>query len=79
MVCGLIDVVKEYVLMGVGVALMYVTDELVRSRPGLHLRVLDAQIERLPIEMAIRKGAHLPEHVEEFRQIVRQHLGEPGA
>jgi DNA-binding transcriptional LysR family regulator len=74
LVCGLIDVVKEYVLLGVGVALLYVTDAIARSTPGLHLRVLDPEIERLPIEMAVRKGAHLPQYVEEFRRIVRQTL-----
>jgi DNA-binding transcriptional LysR family regulator len=76
-VCGLIDVVKEYVLLGVGIALMYVTDSVVQSTPGLHLRQLDTEIERLPIEMAVRKGAHLPEHVEEFRRVIRQCLAEP--
>jgi DNA-binding transcriptional LysR family regulator len=73
-VCGLIDVAKEYVLLGMGVALMYVSEAIVRSTPGLHLRVLDAEIERLPIEMAVRKGAHLPKHVEEFRRVIRQCL-----
>jgi DNA-binding transcriptional LysR family regulator len=79
LVCGLIDVVKEYVLLGLGVALMYVTDAIGRSTPGLHLRTLDAAIERLPIEMAVRKGSHLPEHVEEFRRVVRQCLAGPRA
>ena len=78
LICGLIDVVKEYVLRGIGVALMYVTDEVGRSTPGLHLRPLDPEIERLPIEMAVRKGGHLPEHVEEFRRAVRQCLAVPG-
>jgi DNA-binding transcriptional LysR family regulator len=73
-VCGLIDVAKEYVLRGMGVALMYVTDAIVRSTPSLHLRVLDAEIERLPIEMAVRKGAVLPEYVQEFRRVIRQCL-----
>jgi hypothetical protein len=37
---------------------------------------LDPEVERLPIGMAVRKGAHLPEYVEEFRQLVRQFLSE---
>jgi DNA-binding transcriptional LysR family regulator len=76
-VCGLIDVAKEYVLRGLGVALMYVSEAIVRSAPGLRLRVLDPEIERLPIEMAVRKGAHLPEHVEAFRRVIGQCLAEP--
>jgi hypothetical protein len=28
-------------------------------------------MEKLSIEMAIRKGTHLPEYVEDFRRIVR--------
>jgi DNA-binding transcriptional LysR family regulator len=76
-VCGLIDVAKEYVLRGLGVALMYVSEAIVRSAAGLRLRVLDPETERLPIEMAVRKGAHLPEHVDEFRRVIRQCLAEP--
>jgi DNA-binding transcriptional LysR family regulator len=76
-VCGLIDVAKQYVSLGVGVALLYVTDEVLRTAPGLRLRVLDPEIERLPIEMAVRKGAHLPEHVQELRQVIRRNLAQP--
>jgi DNA-binding transcriptional LysR family regulator len=78
-VCGLIDVAREYVTAGVGVALMYVTDAVARSAPGLHVRVLDAEVERLSVEMAVRKGAHLPEHVAEFRGLVRGWFARPGA
>ena len=73
-VCGLVDVAKRYVMAGVGVALMYLTEEVARSTPGLHVRPLDAEIERLPIELAVRKGTHLPEYVEEFRRIVQECL-----
>ena len=76
MVCGLIDVVTEYVVSGVGVALMYVTDSIRRSTPGLHVRVLDADIELLPIEMAVRKGSHLPDYVQDFRRMVRGFLSD---
>jgi DNA-binding transcriptional LysR family regulator len=73
-VCGLIDVAKRYVTAGVGVALMYVTDEVRRGAPGLRLRPLEQQTEPLPIELAVRKGAALPEYVQEFRRLVRQFL-----
>src|SRR5262249_37083420 len=63
LVCGLVDVVKRHVLAGVGVGLMYVTDEATRTTPGLRVRSLEPDVERLPIEMAVQKGAHLPEWV----------------
>jgi LysR family cyn operon transcriptional activator len=77
LVCGLVDVAKKYVMLGVGVALMYVTTEAGQGTPGLHVRPLDPEIERLPIEMAIRKGTHLPDYVEAFRRIVRQFFAKP--
>jgi DNA-binding transcriptional LysR family regulator len=76
LVCGLVDVVKKYVAMGVGMALMYVTEQLAQSTPGLHVRPLDPEIERLSIEMAVRKGTHLPGYVDEFRRIVRERLAQ---
>lgn len=74
LVCGLIDVAKKYVTLGIGVALMYVTSEVAQCTPGLHVRPLDPEMERLPIEMAVRKGTHRPQYVEAFRRIVRQFL-----
>jgi DNA-binding transcriptional LysR family regulator len=71
LVCGLVDVAKRYVTFGIGIALMYVTEEVSQCTPGLQVRPLDPEMERLPIEMAVRKGTHLPEYVEEFRRIVR--------
>jgi DNA-binding transcriptional LysR family regulator len=74
LVCGMVDVVKRYVTSGIGVALMYVTEEVARCTPGLHVRPLDLGMEPLSIEMAVRKGTHLPGYVEEFRRIVRRCL-----
>jgi DNA-binding transcriptional LysR family regulator len=73
-VCWLVAVAKRYVTAGVGVALLYVTNEVARCTPGLHVRPLDPEIERPPIELAVRKGTHLPEYVEDFRRIVRECL-----
>jgi hypothetical protein len=42
--------------------------------PDLHVRPLDADAEPLAIEMAVRKGAHLPAYLETFRGILRQSL-----
>jgi DNA-binding transcriptional LysR family regulator len=74
LVCGLIDVVKQYVVREVGIALLYVTEEVARNTPGLHLRRLAPEMEPLPIELAVRKGIHRPAYVDDFRRIVRQHL-----
>jgi LysR family cyn operon transcriptional activator len=78
LVCGLVDVAKKYVTLGIGIALMYVTDQVGDDTSALHVRPLDPEIERLPIEMAVRKGTHLPDHVEEFRRIMRQGLAKRG-
>jgi LysR family cyn operon transcriptional activator len=72
--CSLVDVAKRYVILGAGIAVMYVTAAVAQGTPGLHVRPLDPGTERLPIEMAVRKGTHLPDYVDEFRQIVRQSL-----
>jgi DNA-binding transcriptional LysR family regulator len=72
LVCGLVDVAKKYVALGIGVAPMYVTEEVAQGTPGLHLRPLAAETERLAIEMAVRRGTHLPGYVEDFRRIVRR-------
>lgn len=76
LVCGLIDVVKKYVTLGIGIAPMYVTEEVAHGTPGLQVRPLDAELERLSIEMAVRKGTHLPGYVEDFQRIVRQCLAD---
>jgi DNA-binding transcriptional LysR family regulator len=78
LVCGLVDVAKKYVTLGVGIAPMYVTAEVAQGTPGLRVRPLDPEMERLPIEMAVRKGTHLPGYVDEFRRLVRQSLSEKG-
>ena len=74
--CGLVDVAKRYVSAGVGVALMYVTGAVVRDDPGLRVRPLGPDAGPLPIEMAVRKGAHRPDYVEEFRAIARHCLAD---
>ena len=76
LVCGLVDMAKRYVALGLGVALMYVAEEADRSTPGLHVRPLGPEIERLSIEMAVRKGSHLPVYVDDFRRLVRQFLSD---
>jgi DNA-binding transcriptional LysR family regulator len=79
LVCGLVDVAKKFVALGTGIAVMYVTAAAAQGTPALHVRPLDPEVERLPIEMAVRKGTHLPEYVNDFRRIVRRCLSEKGA
>jgi DNA-binding transcriptional LysR family regulator len=69
--CGLVDVAKHYVLAGMGIGILYLNKEVSRSTPGLHIRAIDTEVERLSIEIAVRKGIHLPSHVDEFRRILR--------
>ena len=58
--------------LGVGVGAMYVTAAAAHGTPGLHVRPLDAEMEPLAIEMAVRKGTHLPDYVDDFRRILRR-------
>ncbi len=73
---GLVDITRKYVALGVGVALMYMARDVAQSMSDLHIRPFDPKMERLQIEIAVRKGTHLPDDVQEFRRIVRQHLSE---
>jgi DNA-binding transcriptional LysR family regulator len=75
-VCGLIDVARRYVILGLGVGLMYVTAAVAEGVPELQVRPFTAEVERLAIEMAVRKGTHLPDYVDEFRRIVRRCLAQ---
>jgi DNA-binding transcriptional LysR family regulator len=76
LICGLVDVAKKYVALGIGIAPMYVTEEVAEGTPGLQLRPLAVETERLAIEMAVRKGTHLSDYVEDFRRIVRRCFAE---
>lgn len=68
------DIMRKYAVLGLGIGLTYLGNEADQSMPGLVLRVFDPKLEPLPVVMAVRKGAHLPEHVQEFRKTVRRLL-----
>jgi DNA-binding transcriptional LysR family regulator len=68
------DTIQKYVALGVGVGLMHMSDKADRSMEGLHWRVFDPAMERLPVALAVRKYAHLAEPVQEFCALVRRHL-----
>ena len=69
------DVMRKYAALGLGVALAYTAPGRDPSAPGLVQRVFDPDIEKLPVVLAVRKWAYLPEHVEQFRKTVRRVLG----
>ena len=72
-----LDVVRKYVALGVGIAVIFVVAKNLEPLPGLQLRVLEADIERLPAAMVVRRGAHHSEPLEILRQEVRKALGSP--
>jgi LysR family cys regulon transcriptional activator len=70
------DMTRKYVGLGLGIALTYMGGEPEQPQPGLVQRVFDPKLEPLPVYLVVRKGAYLPEAVAEFRDIVRESLGE---
>jgi hypothetical protein len=67
-------IVAQYVALGLGIALWNMQPWAVDLFPGLHARVIDPAFERLAALLVVRKYARLPEHVEDFRRILRQFL-----
>jgi LysR family cyn operon transcriptional activator len=68
------DVLQQYAALGAGVALAYVLVETEPPFPGLHRRVFDPSLERMPVALVCRRHAPLPEAALEFRRLVRRHL-----
>jgi DNA-binding transcriptional LysR family regulator len=68
------DIMRRYAALGLGSALTYAAPRLDPGLPGLVQRVFDPSLEPLPVVLAVRKWAHLPAHVEEFRRTLRQAL-----
>lgn len=68
------EVLCKYVAAGVGIALIYATEQDSRAHPGIHMRIFDRQMDTLPVALVIRKGAHLSEAARRFRETVRLHL-----
>ncbi|MGE3807173.1 MAG: LysR family transcriptional regulator [Gemmataceae bacterium] len=69
------EVIRNYVSAGIGVAVLFVAPELGKQSVPLHQRVFDAKVESLPVGIVYRRGAHLTQVVEEFRDILRKLLG----
>ena len=68
------DTIQKYVSLGVGIALAHITAAADASMKGVHLRVFDPALERLPVALVLRKYAHLPKPAEEFCRLVRRYL-----
>ena len=71
---GSTDIVKKYVGLGIGVAVLYMGDEPDGQPKGLHHRPFGAETPNLSVALVLRKGAHLPQHVQDFCATVRQFL-----
>jgi DNA-binding transcriptional LysR family regulator len=69
-----VDLTFRYVARGVGIGLAHVDPKTCRSVPGVHARVFDPRLERLPFAQVVRKNAHRSSMVEAFRAEVRKAL-----
>lgn len=72
-----LDVIRQYVASGIGIALLYLDSGGTPSWPGVGLHVFGLPEEDLPVALITRKGAVLPPVVEEFRQTICRFLGPP--
>ena len=70
----LLDSIRQYVAAGLGIALMHIGQE---TFPGvrLHVRPLPDHGDSIGVALLTRRGAHLSEPAEAFRQTLREHLG----
>jgi DNA-binding transcriptional LysR family regulator len=71
MVSHTVDMTFRYVACGVGIALSHVDPSTCRSMAGVHGRVFDPKLERLPFALVVRKNSHRSGLAEEFRRAVR--------
>lgn len=67
-----LDIIRRYVALGVGISFMYMDDAVGRLVPELHRRLLEP-VETVPVAVVVRKGAHLPQPVEEFVRLLHEH------
>ncbi|WP_437222828.1 LysR family transcriptional regulator [Planctomicrobium sp. SH661] len=66
------EIIARYVALDVGIAVCHISLDAKRLLPGIHLRELDPQLPKLSAVIVVRKGAHLPSSVEEFRTTLRK-------
>jgi len=75
MVSHTVEMTIRYVALGVGIALSHVDPQTCRAVPGVHGRVFDPRLERLPFALVVRKNSHRSGLVEAFCRAARQELG----
>src|SRR5262245_53059762 len=71
MEAGSYHLIFEYVERGIGIALLYLPPGDQRLRPRVLVRPFRADQLAPRVAIAVRKHAHLPAHVQEFRVIIR--------
>ena len=74
MVSHTVDMTFRYVAQGVGIALSHVDPRTCGTVPGVHGRVFDPRLERLPFALVVRKNSHRSALAEQFCQAVTQAL-----
>lgn len=75
MIAHTVEMTFRYVERGVGFGLSHVDPRTCRSVPGVHGRIFDPRLERLPFALVVRKNSHRSNLVEEFCAAVRKALG----
>ena len=68
------DLMLQFISSGLGISLWYLALEEARATPGIHARVFDPNFPTLQVVMVVRKHAHLPGVVQEFRHLLRRQL-----
>jgi DNA-binding transcriptional LysR family regulator len=74
MVSRSVDMTRQFVALGVGIALEYLGADCRGLMPDVSLRVFDADIESVPVALITRKFAHLSAQAQSFRRAVARAL-----
>jgi DNA-binding transcriptional LysR family regulator len=71
--CRYTDLILKYVGLGLGIALVYISDRVRRTLDQVHARVFDASLGKLHVALVTRKHYHLSEPMQVFRNLLRKH------
>jgi DNA-binding transcriptional LysR family regulator len=72
MATGSVDLTLRYVAAGIGVALRHMSLQAAQSVAGLHVRVFGEERDEMPAAIVVRKGAYVPDVVQEFRRYLKR-------
>jgi DNA-binding transcriptional LysR family regulator len=67
-----LDIMQKYVALGVGIAMVFVVAETLVPVGGVRYRPIGHLQDPLAVAMVVRKGAHLSEPLEAFREEIRK-------